>query len=566
MNYLDYLAGNAPGDAGIMGTPIPENYVMPMEYQPTIGDITALAPIPVPELTPAPRGFGGYVPPEATLNRSVPTPNIDVGELLTPSIKPTTSSDISAAPNPFPRQTITSTVAPTTTGNAKLSLLASRGGTDANAAIAAALRGQSQYRKDIAVKAPVMGEYEAIAAGADKAYDVIGKETAAYQVASDNLVNEVKKQTEEAQKRDDQINSKMINDVESTTKMLNETIDEKVDPTIDPKRYWANAGTGNKVLMGISMIFAAMTPETTRLAINSLNQAIDRDIDAQKQTILGKMQERKEKMSGLQTKLDSIYKRTGSELAATETARARQYQIAGMILDQMSKKLTSKESLANAEAARANLKMNALTARQNAVNAVYERQDKLAQVAQAASFEEAKLRMEKAKMENDKLIASAKLGGIPNFSGDILGAQIQTQVPPKQIPEAIKETGYIKTARLGADAVDDYFNRFENMSKGLSFIPGTEASTIKKMGSVLVFGPATELAKGALQIHEFKALVEPFLPEVYDSEATLNWKKNQLKRMATIKALEKTPTLDRYGVQYQNLLGKDLIDLVPTKQ
>lgn len=62
-------------------------------------------------------------------------------------------------------------------------------------------------------------------------------------------------------------------------------VDEYGRAGIDPDRYWANASTGQKVLAGIGLLFGALGAghDGVNKSVSIINQAIDRDIDAQKE-------------------------------------------------------------------------------------------------------------------------------------------------------------------------------------------------------------------------------------------------------------------------------------------
>lgn len=64
-------------------------------------------------------------------------------------------------------------------------------------------------------------------------------------------------------------------------------VDEYGRTGIDPNRYWANASTGQKVLAGIGLLFGALGAghDGVNKSVGIINQAIDRDIDAQKENL-----------------------------------------------------------------------------------------------------------------------------------------------------------------------------------------------------------------------------------------------------------------------------------------
>lgn len=72
--------------------------------------------------------------------------------------------------------------------------------------------------------------------------------------------------------------------ITSSMTAYQQAVEEYGRTNIDPSRYWANANTGQKVLAGIGLLFGAMgaAHDGVNKSVGIINQAIDRDIEAQK--------------------------------------------------------------------------------------------------------------------------------------------------------------------------------------------------------------------------------------------------------------------------------------------
>ena len=553
MNYLDYLSGDQQ---------VPQNYVQPLSDQ-GVGLPAYEAP-PVQAEEPFDYSSFASAGTPAELMASVPKVQVDpsvnpFNKLLTPQVKPLNSSEVKAADNPYAiggaeYKTPVLNLPPIGVSGSLSQKYAPFSG-EMDKAIGVAQSATKKMESALPAYKPSPDQYSLPVEEAAKSTDALGKTIQAFEEGTDTIMSTYGQEQEKLGQEYEKINQDFITKSQQITQELDDLINQKIDPTIDTGRFWNNASTGQKVLMGIGMAFAALTPETTKLAIDSIQKAVERDIDAQKQTIVGKMAERKEQIAGKNAMFDNAYRVTGNQQAAIEAMRARGYQQAALMVDQMSKKLSSREALANAQQAKAQLELAALNARQNAHNAAIDQENKRAELLLNARMNEATLRLQKAKIISDEKIAfAAKDSALKSDLGtpaDAMAFQIAAQVPKSMQLKAMEERGFIEAAEMLSQGIDKYFdeyNSWPNWKKSRAMIPTTNESNFVDKAPVIIFGPATNLAKGALQEHEFEALVEPFLPKYSQSKEAVNLNKNRLKTEVVNSLLSKTPILSNYGI------------------
>lgn len=113
---------------------------------------------------------------------------------------------------------------------------------------------------------------------------------------------------------------------------------------IDPNRIWTNASTGNRVTAGISLLLGGLSQGLTGAksnpAMDVINNAIDRDIDAQKAE-LGKKQNLLSLNLQKYGRLDQAFQATKMQIMAVTQAQ----------INQQAAKMGSKQALAAAQVA-----------------------------------------------------------------------------------------------------------------------------------------------------------------------------------------------------------------------
>lgn len=549
MNYLDYLSGEPQ---------VPQNYVQPLSDQ-GLEVPQYEAPPVVSEAPPI------YVNPAAGIRNMVSS---SANYAITPQVRPlvTPGGEVMAADNPWaiggPDYIAPTPVLPVMNISGSLQKKQAPYSNEMDKAIGISQSAIKKMENDVKPYQRAKDEYDMPLNTMDNANSALEKEANAYAEGTNNIMATYGQEQEKLNQDFQAINNDFIERSNKITQGLNDLIDEKIDPTIDPGRFWSNASTGQKIAMSIGLIFSAMTPETNKLAIDSVTKAIERDIDAQKQTIIGKMAERRDKISSKNMLFDNAYKITNNQQAAIEAMRARSYQQAAMMVDQMSKKLNSRESLANAQQAKAQLELSAMTARQNAHNAAIDQSNKQAEMMLNARMNEAQLRVAKAKIMSDEKIAfstkGAQAGQLGAWAGDPMSKEIETKTmfaPAELKKKAIEERASLDEAEEMFNAIDrfyDEYNSWTETQKAWAEIPGTDEYNFVKKAPSLLFQPATELAKGALQGFEFESTIVPYIPRLHQSQKAINTNKNTFKNLIYGKLKGKTPTLKHYGVSVEN--------------
>lgn len=96
-------------------------------------------------------------------------------------------------------------------------------------------------------------------------------------------------------------------------------------PKVDPNRFWADKGTGSRVLGALAMAagaFGSSITHTPNYAMELINKAVNDDIDAQKANIANEVEGRRSKLQASQSLYGMAMQMTGDERQADVTARA----------------------------------------------------------------------------------------------------------------------------------------------------------------------------------------------------------------------------------------------------
>lgn len=98
----------------------------------------------------------------------------------------------------------------------------------------------------------------------------------------------------------------------------------KIDASIDPGRYWASRTTGQKILgiIGLALGAAGTGPDGINRAAQMMNQAIDRDIDAQKAEYEQRLKRGEKKVAAAQSHYALARQAGLDEVAASHAAKA----------------------------------------------------------------------------------------------------------------------------------------------------------------------------------------------------------------------------------------------------
>ncbi len=124
---------------------------------------------------------------------------------------------------------------------------------------------------------------------------------------------------------------------------LQAKIDQTSSLSIDPNRFWASKGTGDKVIAGIALALGALSTNGNQ-AVPVIQSAINRDIDAQKANI-GIKEKGVENQKGFYADMLNTFRDDRLARAATTAAY---YQNAGNQIQAIAAKYSSPEAQANA--------------------------------------------------------------------------------------------------------------------------------------------------------------------------------------------------------------------------
>lgn len=147
--------------------------------------------------------------------------------------------------------------------------------------------------------------------------------------------------------------------LDNQMKEYRSTVDEikKINTTVDPNRYWANAGTGQKILSAIGLIIggAAAGRNGENVAATAIDKAIQQDIDAQKATITASLQ-KGEQLSGMQKNIYSMMlQKFGDERAAESASKLAMLEVFESKIAQNAAKSSGQAAQANYQKALAQL-------------------------------------------------------------------------------------------------------------------------------------------------------------------------------------------------------------------
>jgi hypothetical protein len=137
----------------------------------------------------------------------------------------------------------------------------------------------------------------------------------------------------------------------------------KISTTVDPHRFFADKGTGARVLAGLGIFLSGLGGQGQQ-ALQQVQTAIDRDIDAQKATIQGNLDKGRQAVSSKVTML-GIYRDKFKDDAAAEAAtRATMLEGAAARMDAMAQKYAPEQIKAKAMEGAAQLRAAAAQEKQ----------------------------------------------------------------------------------------------------------------------------------------------------------------------------------------------------------
>lgn len=149
-------------------------------------------------------------------------------------------------------------------------------------------------------------------------------------------------------------------------------------PPIDANKFWSDKSTGSKIMMGVAMALAAITPEGATRAQSIIKDLVDKDIDAQKTNMYKKLAGAKSAKESIKSRLEINTDKLKNKLAAIEMTRAEGYAKAIQDTQLKMKGVQNAASLQAADKMIADLQVKMEESKANAMNAVRADEEKKA--------------------------------------------------------------------------------------------------------------------------------------------------------------------------------------------
>lgn len=143
-----------------------------------------------------------------------------------------------------------------------------------------------------------------------------------------------------------------------------------VSTTVDPGRYWATRSTGGKIasIIGLALGALGAGPDGVNRAAMMMNQAIDRDLEAQKAEHTLRLQKGKASIDAAQSAYAMEHTRFGDEASARAAAKANLLGLAQNKLAQITAGTSSPQAKAQADALNGALEVQKGKLEQDAAN------------------------------------------------------------------------------------------------------------------------------------------------------------------------------------------------------
>ena len=168
-------------------------------------------------------------------------------------------------------------------------------------------------------------------------------------IEEDSFLRERASQQEQLLAEQQQKEAQRQTQIKEQEQKAQQALDEFGQAKIDPNNFWKTKSTGDKIIAGIAVALGALAQGLSKGAINSngaldiINGAIDKDIEAQKMDILGK----REKAEGQKGILAQMRERFDDERVSDNMARIIGLDQAKLKLEEIAAKSKSGEVAAN---------------------------------------------------------------------------------------------------------------------------------------------------------------------------------------------------------------------------
>lgn len=191
----------------------------------------------------------------------------------------------------------------------------------------------------------------------------------------------------------------------------------KTDTKIDTHRVWSSMDGGQRVLAGIALALGAVGAAGNggrNMAVETIDKAIDRDIDAQKAELSATLQKRGQAVNQKQNLLGMMREKFGDEIQLEAAARATLWKNVAATIESLGPKYQSMPEGAKLSLLQAKAAADGNYAEQKSIFA--QRTNEIQKSNYALGMESQKLGMEGQRLELAIATAKAKGAGAPAFS------------------------------------------------------------------------------------------------------------------------------------------------------
>lgn len=322
-------------------------------------------------------------------------------------------------------------------------------------------------------------------------------ESAAYTTAANEL--------QDWQKKQDVINQKHREAIEKQNEILNQKIEDyQKSATIDPNRFWANKSTGDKIMAGIGIFLGGLGRNGGNDALQIVQNAINRDIDAQKT----QLQSKSTAISMQNNIYSNMLNQFQDERAAEQATRLSMLNIAEMKLKQVA--AANQGPMVQAKA-------------QQAIG---------------------QLQMQKAQIQGS--LMQSLQASIPMLAANEQMQKINFMVKPEHQSEAIKELGELQKHEKGVNVINE---SLDTMFANRARLTPEQAQKYDAARAIMLSN-TTELFGGKSE-QEFERMVEGFASGRLGTKDA--FEQNRKLLLDKYESQKSYPLLDSYNIRHKPL-------------
>lgn len=337
----------------------------------------------------------------------------------------------------------------------------------------------------------IMGEAEA---GAKQAAAM----TSAYTTAVNDLQNFQKEQKTQQQIR--------LNDLQAQAQKMEQSIDEfKKASVIDPNKFWANKTTGDKIMASIAVFLGGLGGGNNQ-ALGIIDNAITRDIEAQKQAALGAKGKFEAQNNIYRNMLDQFQ----NETAAFTASRLAALNIAEM-------------QLKKAEVGTANTQAKA-----------------------RAQMALGQLGLQKVKLQQELL---QQVQNSPQALASDQETKAIMRLPENLRQKAFEEQGQLKSFKsITSQLEKDYRDMAKLATVKEKITSPLQSSSLMDLAQTKIFPAIKKIVDERMSDADARIWLEPYVPKVTDSNETIEKKLKALKDALNAQIPGRTPILSGFGI------------------